>query len=342
MKICTLSRIKRSVKSLCLLIIALLPTHTTFATNNGEVAVFITIGQSNADGSAFFDPDEDARLRKWYTSDANKGNLKIWYRSTYVVNQPANTLGEKPCWVFDGKQTDINPGWLDLWYRNENLKGRTAMNMIHGCGTYSPCAQARRGMEGEFGMRFAQAFPDMPLYIIKLGVSGSHISSWANEIDNHNWDYFYQQVYKPAIADLLSKGLRPRLAGIWWMQGCADKDKSQEYYEECLRGLINKCREQLGFKECRFFIGHILAPGENANHPNGSVDYSQNVRAAQDHVAATTEGVEIIETHDCEMQYEQNFNGYIHFSHKGVNTIGAKLATRLAATSPTSWPLLIP
>lgn len=42
-----------------------------------EVAVFITIGQSNADGSAFADEDEDGRLSAWYDNpDTNPGLQK--------------------------------------------------------------------------------------------------------------------------------------------------------------------------------------------------------------------------------------------------------------------------
>ena len=199
-----------------------------------EVPIFITIGQSNADGSAMFDTTEDNRLNTWYSSDDNNGKLKIWYRSCQIQNQSSNALGEAARWVIDGSTTDVQPGWLDLWYRNENTLGRTAMNMIHNYGTYSTgngtdCAQGRRGMEGEFGMKFAQAFPESELYIIKLGASGSFISSWANPSDNTNWTYFYENMFKPAITDLLARGKKPRLAGIWWMQGCADSGQSREY-----------------------------------------------------------------------------------------------------------------
>lgn len=307
-----------------------------------EVPIFITIGQSNADGSAMFDSEEDTRLLTWYSTEANNGNLKIWYRSTQVANQSTNSLGEAARWVVDGTTVDVQPRWLDLWYRNENLQGRTAMNMIHGYGTYSTgsgtdCAQGRRGMEGQFGMRFAQAFPNKELYIIKLGVSGSFISSWANPIDNHNWDYFYEYMFKPAIADLISRGKRPRLAGIWWMQGCADSDKSQTYYEQQLRTLIEKCRRELGFNNGKFYIGHIMAPGENAAYPNGSVSYSDAVRNAQDALAADINEVETIDTRNCSMQYESAFSGYIHFDHKGVNAIGDLLADKVIANGPDSW-----
>ncbi len=311
--------------------------------------VFIILGQSNADGSAMFDPDEDARLRQWYTSPANTGDMKIWYRSTKVFNQPVNALGEAARWVVDGDTTDMQPGWMNLWYRNENLSGRTAMNMIHGYGTYSTgtgtdCAQGRRGIEGQFGMKFRQAFPDDDLYIIKLGVSGSFISSWAHPDDNTNWDYFYRHIYRPAIEDLLAKGKRPYLAGIWWMQGCADMYNTKTYYYTLLQNLIMKCRTELGFPMGRFYIGHIVKPGESELYPHGSMSFSQDLRDAQDSVAATTPHVDIIDTKDCELQYEPYFSGYVHFSHKGVNAIADTLVAKITAdprwepfSTPGQW-----
>ncbi len=280
--------------------------------------VFIILGQSNADGSAMFDPDEDARLRQWYTSPANTGDMKIWYRSTKVFNQPVNALGEAARWVVDGDTTDMQPGWMNLWYRNENLSGRTAMNMIHGYGTYSTgtgtdCAQGRRGIEGQFGMKFRQAFPDDDLYIIKLGVSGSFISSWAHPDDNTNWDYFYRHIYRPAIEDLLAKGKRPYLAGIWWMQGCADMYNTKTYYYTLLQNLIMKCRTELGFPMGRFYIGHIVKPGESELYPHGSMSFSQDLRDAQD---------------------SRNHTSCRHYRHQGLRIAIRTLFQRIRTLQP--------
>mgnify|MGYP000209468293 CR=1 FL=1 len=315
--------------------LAMLPCRTVLAEVE-EVPLFITIGQSNADGSAFADAQEDERLQEWYTSSANSGKMKMWYRSTQVENQEPDSLGVSARWVVDGSVTDVEPGWLNLWYRNENTAGRTAMNMIHTYGTYSECAgsacaQGRRGMEGEFGMKFQTAFPDSELYMLKLGASGSSIATWADSADSHNWNYFYNHVFKPAVEDLISKGKRPRLAGIWWMQGCADMKKSKEYYEGCLKELVRRCRVELGFADARIYVGHIVKPGESKLYPEGSKQYGQSVRDAQDAVAETIPGVEIIAAGDFEMQYEEPFRGYVHFNHRGMNAIGDVLAAKVIA-----------
>lgn len=294
-----------------------------------EVPVFITIGQSNADGSAFADSLQDVHLKEWYEGSSNKRNLKIWYRSCKVKNQATNALGETARWCVDGDTTDYSPCWMDLWYKNDNSNKRSAMQMIHGYGTYSVEASQRRGMEGAMGRKFAEAFPDKELYIMKLGVSGSFISSWAVCDDDTNWNYFIEKIYKPAINDLLSGGKTPVLAGIWWMQGCADKEKTQGYYEECLRRLVKRCRTELGFPKAKIYIGHILAPGENNAYPDGSTQYGAGVRAAQDAVASDTDRVEIVDTKNCAMQYESGFGGYLHFSHEGVNKLGEIIAEKI-------------
>lgn len=301
-----------------------------------ETPVFITIGQSNADGSAEFDPSEDARLKAWYDSDDNPHNMKMWYRSSYIVNQPDGSR-----WVFDGTTTDVEPGWLELWYRNENTSGRTDMNMIHGYGTWSTgdhfaCAQGRRGMEGQFGLRFQEAFPGQEAYFVKLGCSGSQISTWTGD-DNHNWNYFYDNMWVPAVSDLLAQGKKPRLAGIWWMQGCGDMQQSEDYYAERLAELIEKCRTQLGFPDAKIYIGHIVKPGGSPQSPKASTQFGQGVRDAQD--AVTTPGNEryventfIVDTDGLPFQSDN-----LHFNHVGINGIGDRVADRVIADGFEGW-----
>lgn len=301
-----------------------------------DVAVFIIIGQSNADGSAFFNDSIDRRMRQWYESDANTGKMKVWYRSSQVFNNDRNALGEAARWVVDGDVTDVSPGWLDLWYRNENTDGRTSMTMIHDYGTYSTgsgrnCAQGRRGMEGEFGRAFNTAFPEMELYVLKLGASGSYISSWANPMDDTNWKYFHDNIFQPAISDLIAKGKRPHLVGAWWMQGCADASKPMEYCQQCLGRLAERIETELGFKDGTLYVGYV---------PQRSVQFGKSVRKAQDAAAKEHANIEIVDTDDFDMQYEKPFHGYIHFSHAGQNAIGAELARRVIAAGPDSWPTL--
>ncbi|WP_288357092.1 sialate O-acetylesterase [uncultured Bacteroides sp.] len=304
-----------------------------------EVPVFITIGQSNADGSAFADAGEDRRLAAWYDNpDTNPGLMKIWYRSCHIVNQ---TDGAR--WVFDGTTEDVAPGWLDLYYKNDNLNGKTMMNMIHSYGTWSAGAAGRRGMEGEFGMHFQQAFPDMELYIIKLGCSGSRIETWASSSDSHNWGYFYENLYKPAINDLLDRGKKPRLAGIWWMQGEGNGIDSKEHYLPLLKSLIEKCRTRLGFPDAHVYIGHIVKPGESVSNPKASVQYGQGVRDAQDAVVNPKDenfipNVSVIDARESPFDKDN-----LHWGHVGINNIGRKIATEvISAGHRGDWATFCP
>ncbi|MCC8071168.1 MAG: sialate O-acetylesterase [Bacteroidales bacterium] len=297
------------------------------------VPVWITIGQSNADGSAYADAAEDARLDAWYSSPSNPQLMKIWYRSSEIQNQPDGSR-----WVFDGQVEDAQPGWMDLWYKNDNANGRTAMNMIHSYGTYSTGgtrdkADGRRGMEGQFGMRFQEAFPTTPLYIIKLGASGSAINTWADATNDHNWRYFYDNVYRPAIDSLLAEGKRPQLVGIWWMQGCGDGGREEQYYERRLNTLMERLRCDLGFPNAPVYIGDIVRPGESEACPKASTQFGMGVRKAKETIASQWPGVEIIHTQDCTLQDDN-----LHFDHPGINKIGDKLADR-AIASQTRWAL---
>lgn len=302
--------------------------------SGNEVPIFITIGQSNADGSAFFNADIDNEMRGWYTSSANTGLMKMWYRSSKKVTQSSvnpNT-GETPRWIFDGDVTDVEPGWLNLWYRNENTDGRTAMN-INDYGSYTTgdgtdCAQGRRGMEGNFGRVFATAMPESEMYFIKLGVSGTMISAWSNPLDDHNWDYFYDKIFKPALTSLLEQGKRPVIAGVWWMQGCGDAGKTKDYYQTCLTRLVERINNNLGCPNAKVYIGFI---------PTRSAGYGQGVRNAQKEVVSLFGQCEAVETDSYSMQYESSLGGYVHFDHAGINAIGEELANRVLAAGATSW-----
>lgn len=309
---------------LCVLFVAyeFISPQTKEILASDEVPVFITIGQSNADGSAFADEAEDSRLSVWYDdSISNPKLMKIWYRSSYIVNQDNGAR-----WVFDGTTQDVAPGWLDLYYKNDNLKGRTMMNMIHSYGTWSEGAAGRRGMEGEFGMHFQQAFPNQELYIIKLGCSGSRIETWASPHDSHNWNYFYEKMYKPAIESLLSQGKKPRLAGIWWMQGEGNAADTKESYLPLLKELIHKCRTTLGFPDARLYMGRIVKPGENAGYPLASTQFGQGVRDAQDAIVDLEDDnydpcVVLVDNRDCPFDPDN-----LHYSHEGINKIGLRIA----------------
>lgn len=101
-----------------MIIITSIHSHAAVVTDlSEETPIFITIGQSNADGTAIFNTDEDARLKAWYDSESNPGLMKIWYRSCYI-----NTSLNSNCWCFDGT-VDVEPGWLNLCTETKTNQG---------------------------------------------------------------------------------------------------------------------------------------------------------------------------------------------------------------------------
>lgn len=305
--------------------------------------VFITIGQSNADGSAFPDADEDARQLAWYAGKENPHNAKMWYRACYTHNNDRDTDDTTPVFRIcdaSAKDCDAAPGWMELWYRNEHTQGRTAMNILTGTwktGNGKWVAQGRRAMEPELAMILQKHLPGVPLFFIKLGVSGSQISTWADPADDTNWNYFYEMIYTPAVESLNEMGYEPKICGVWWMQGCSDKDRSREYYETRLERLVNRLSSCLGQKDVPIFIGHISKPGENPLQPKASVHYGDGVRQAQDNVATRHDNVTIIDTSVCSFQDEKSFGGPLHIDHKGLIT----LARVIAPLVVNNWKLNI-
>lgn len=296
-----------------------------------ETPIFIVLGQSNADGTGQAEPAEDAKLAPWFDDPKqNPGLMKIWYNSCNGLGIDGK-LG--PCAVdATPEQADAPNGWMDLYYKNDNINGKTSMVGINATGTWSVYAANRRGMEGSFGMNFQKQYPNKELYVLKLGVSGSYIDSWSANGSNHNWEYFFEKIYKPAINDLIYKGKKPRLAGIWWMQGESDKAMDQEAYETQLKQFISQTRDSLGFAKAPVYVGYIVKPGENPAYPLASTHYGQGVRDAQNKVAESDEDVFIVDTRDCPF-YSDN----LHFSNAGVNKIGSKLSEEVAAKGVGSW-----
>lgn len=296
-----------------------------------EISVFITLGQSNADGSAFAESKIDSEMSTWYENSPLAKNLKIWYSPTQVRND-TDFKNRRACHVVDGAERDMPSGWMDLWYKNDNKNGRTAMNMIHGAGTYSEEAAGRRGIEGQLGRRLAEAFPQRKFAFIKLGVSGSGIDTWANNRDDTNWRYFMDSLYTPAMTSLLDKGYRPRLAGVWWMQGEADRAGDSISYASAMERLIRRLRSETGFPYAKIFIGTIPAPGESDVNPKGSSGYSDAVRQAQIAVVGKADDVSLINTSDKPMQVEKIFPWPVHFSHAGINRIADQIADSIISS----------
>ncbi|MGL4854431.1 MAG: sialate O-acetylesterase, partial [Lentisphaeria bacterium] len=228
------------------------------------VPIFITLGQSNADGwgAAWnFDYDElelykDERfpnrmgktIKDFYdgVDDIKTVNLKMWYRSV------TGSLADQAT-----SYTDINNSWLNLNYKSDLANNKVTMTTRQGIGTGSDDADYVRSMEAPFGYYWSNgangvAAKGKDLYCIKGAVGGTAIAKW---LGGECWVPFRDNIYKPAIKALIDAGKKPVLVGIWWMQGESDRNDSS--YDVKLGQLATQIRTELGFPNARLYVGAI-------------------------------------------------------------------------------------
>lgn len=248
-------------------------TITDYTPTLQEVPILVTIGQSNSDGwgAAWnFDYDElekyqdprfpnrmGATIKSFY--DANPNDLKVFYKAFY-----GQVLADRTPQYPGLEQT-----WIDLNYQSDLANGKSAMISRQSLGTHNDGAKYARSMEAPFGYYWKngstnKAAQNSPLYVIKAGAGGSAISTW-NSTNAGNWSYFRDQVYKPAIEALIADGKKPKLVGVYWMQGETDRNNSE--YEAELEKLAALIRSELSFPTVPLFIGAIS--GEDWN-PTGT------------------------------------------------------------------------
>lgn len=238
-----------------------------------EVPVLVTIGQSNSDGwgAAWnFDYDElekyqdprfpnrmGATIKTFY--DANPEDLKIFYKA----------LNGQPLYATTPSVPALEKSWIDLNYQSDLANGKANMVSRQSIGTQNDRAKYARSMEAPFGYYWkngteTKAAQNSPLYVIKTAAGGSPIRDW-NTSTARNWQFFRDQVYQPAIQALIAQGKKPKLIGVYWMQGETDRNSST--YENDLDLLADLIRAELGFPDVRLYIGAICGKSWN---PNGT------------------------------------------------------------------------
>lgn len=82
---------------------------------------------------------------------------------------------------------------------------------------------------------------DVPIGILSTAVGGTTIAQW---LENTGIDDFNKKKnwYNSRIYPLHNM----ELSGIFWYQGCSDKDNGADYYEQKMTALINDYRYLFG------------------------------------------------------------------------------------------------
>lgn len=97
---------------------------------------------------------------------------------------------------------------------------------------------------------------DVPIGILSTAVGGTTIAQW---LENTGIDDFNKKKnwYNSRIYPLHNM----ELSGIFWYQGCSDKDNGADYYEQKMTALINDYRYLFGNAELPFYYVQLTRNG---------------------------------------------------------------------------------
>lgn len=178
-----------------------------------EMPVFITIGQSNADGWGCpwdYDYDELGAYNDQRFSDKMGPAIKAFYDSNPVNLKMFFNALKGQAMTADATVPENNNTWMNLNYQSDLASGKVTMTSRQGLGTGTDAAKYARSMEAPLGYWWSNGVLNgasaktVPLYMVKAAAGGSAIASWTG--NGQNWTYFKDNVYKPAIEKLIAEG----------------------------------------------------------------------------------------------------------------------------------------
>lgn len=227
-----------------------------FTFSDGNVPVVIMLGQSNTDGRGT--ATEVSGLSGYDFTD----KVKIYNKP--IIRNPANvTINHNS----DGV-------WEDLSIGNSQV-----VSPVDANGIGPEFGIATKWVDEVYGSN------PTPLYIIKCAVGGTSIYPNATSVDN-NWSNAADQlrelaivnIINPAIRDLKSQGLNPKIIGLVWGQGESDADNSTSAnsYESNLRSMLDDIISRCGMSGVRVL-------GMGLSDYDGGEDWT-TVKSAQDAV----------------------------------------------------------
>jgi len=183
------------------------------------------------------------------------------------------------------------------------------------------------------------------LYIIKWAKNGTALGGTSNDANLTNWTTsktqlwynFIEYCYKPAILELLMKGLVPECLGVYWGQGETDAMNGiSDGYETNLRSLItDRFRRQLGFPDIKVFL-----MGLSKFETNYVIPF-RVVRAAQVNVAEGPNklpNVYLLRTDGSDGSIRTNVKpDQLHYSTLGLHEIGTQLYNQFIKYLPVPY-----
>lgn len=197
------------------------------------------------------------------------------------------------------------------------------------------------GPELSFGRALAdQATPRLRIALIKHAVGGTSLSDdWEPRAGRQSVQLL--EKVRHALAALIAAGHSPRLRAFVWMQGERDAATREqaEPYADRLRAFIGHMRSELKAPALPFIIGRITP------HSQPPRPFSDTIRAAQQHVAASVVHTILVDTDDLTLFEETAPNGQrvrVHFDAASLVTVGERLAAAARSQANTPSPPAAP
>lgn len=197
------------------------------------------------------------------------------------------------------------------------LSGQSNMQKFNEKMTFVPM------IEKEFGAD--------NVIIVKDAHGGQPIKRWYKQWEDPDGKNPNGDLY-----DLLMSKVKPAIEGqdiadvtFLWMQGEANArgEKYAAPYEEALKGLYAQLCQDMGRDDIFFVIGRISDNGVNGTNPK--FKYWDQIRTAQENVAASDPKFALINTDDLNDGVDKKGNPQVnglHYTQEGYGLFGERLA----------------
>ncbi len=180
------------------------------------------------------------------------------------------------------------------------------------------------GLGRTFGIEVSKNYPEATIGLIPCAVGGSPIKSW----EPGAWDaptksHPYDDAMKRAHAALQSGTLK----GILWHQGESDSGPGKsEIYEQKLRELIARFREELDADDVPFIIGQL---GQFEDRPWN--DYKKQVDHAHRNIAKSDKKVIFVNSEGLSHKGDK-----VHFNAESYREFGKRYANAFLSSDQRS------
>jgi len=200
----------------------------------------------------------------WNKHTESWGQTSVPYRNHATLNEPnfiialtgqSNSQGAN-AW-YDESKIEDQPHERIFGFNSTTQSWEIADLNTESLGAFWHKPQGWQSLAFHSARRFVEAYPDIRVGIINLGVGGQPVSRWAKFNPNEQWyslnstrasnlGGFQGDIYDIHITQIkaaLSKlSSHKTIDAIFWHQGESDWDTEGIYYYDCIQRVINQYR----------------------------------------------------------------------------------------------------